>query len=124
MRLNLLKNPRKFRVGKNKFFIKDFGKINLNNDEMVSFNFSRNNDYDFTKKNWGFYVSQSINQRVKFNNFIIYLVKNSLSGRFYLFAVSIKKNKEFKKYLNQEKTKIIFKFSKKNLSAIEKFFIK
>jgi len=122
MKLNLLKDPRIFRVGKKKISIKDFGKIVLHNDEMISFKFSKNDNYDFTKKNWGFYVSQSIRQRMKLNNFTIYLVKNITSSRFYLLAKHIDKEKEFKKYLKKEKIKIIFKFSKKNLLKIEDTF--
>ena len=122
MKLNLLKDPRIFRVGKKKIPIKDFGKIVLHNDEMISFKFSKNDNYDFTKKNWGFYVSQSIRQRMKLNNFTIYLVKNITSSRFYLLAKHIDKEKEFKKYLKEEKIKIIFKFSKKNLLKVEDTF--
>jgi len=122
MKLNLLKKPRTFKVGEKKIPIKDFGKIVLNNDEMVSFKFSKNNNYDFTKKNWGFYISQSIMQRMKLNNFTIYLVKNKISSRFYLLAKQVDQEKEFKKYLIKEKIKIIFKFSKKNLIKIEETF--
>ena len=122
MKLNLLKKPRTFKVGEKKIPIKDFGKIVLNNDEMVSFKFSKNNNYDFTKKNWGFYISQSIMQRMKLNNFTIYLVKNVISSRFYLLAKHVDREKEFKKYLVKEKIKIIFKFSKKNLIKIEDTF--
>ena len=122
MKLNLLKKPRTFKVGEKKIPIKDFGKIVLNNDEMVSFKFSKNNNYDFTKKNWGFYISQSIMQRMKLNNFTIYLVKNKISSRFYLLAKQVDQEKEFKKNLIKEKIKIIFKFSKKNLIKIEETF--
>jgi len=122
MKLNLLKIPRKFYVGKNNLLIKDFGKIYLSNDEMISFNFFKKDNYDFTKKNWGFYVSQSISQRVKLNNFTLYLVKNLMSGRFYLLAKYMNKSKQFKRYLEQEKMKVIFQFSKKNLLKIEKLF--
>jgi hypothetical protein len=88
----------------------------------LEFNFFKKDNYDFTKKNWGFYVSQSISQRVKLNNFTLYLVKNSISGRFYLLVKYVNKSKEFKRYLKQEKMKIIFQFSKKNLLKLEKLF--
>ena len=123
MKLNLLKKPRKFHVGKNNTPMKDFGKIYLSDDEMVFFNFlKKNNNYDFTKKKWVFYASQSIGQRVKSNNFIMYLVKNLVSGRFYLFAKHTNKSKEFKRYLKEEKLKIILKFSEKNLLKIQELF--
>lgn len=122
MKLSILKKPRIFRVGEKKTLLKDFGKIFLQNDEMISFNFLKKDDYDFTKKSWGFYVSQSIEQRMKSNNFTLFLVKNISSSRFYLLARYKGKESEFKNYLKQEKIKIVVEFSKKNLVKIEKSF--
>ena len=117
MKYKLYKKPRRFQVGmkKNKIFIKDLGKIFLRNNEMVSFKFNRKDEYDFTKKNFGFYISQSINNRVKNHNFEIFLVQSQITGNFFLLAINKNKKKEFNKYLFKEKIKKILKFSSKNL---------
>ncbi len=104
VKINLKKKIRKFKVGlKNNITLKDVGDITLNNNEIITFKFGRKN-YDFGKKNWGFYISQSINSRVKKEGFKIALVKN-IYGRYYLMAVSNKK--KFKDYCIKEKQKII-----------------
>lgn len=126
MKYKFLKKPRKFQVGikKNKIYIKDFGKIFLKNNEMVSFIFDKKDEYDFTKKNFGFSISQSINNRVKNNNFEIFLVQSKITSNFFLFAISKFKKKNFRQYLFKEKYKIIVKFTCSNLKKLKKVFKK
>jgi len=121
MKYKFYKKPRKFKVGmkKNKIFIKDLGKIFLQNNEMVSFKFNMKDEYDFTKKNFGFYISQSINNRVKNHNFEIFLVQSQITGNFFLLAINKNKKKEFNTYLFKEKIKKILKFSNKNLKKLK-----
>ena len=62
MRLKIKKKPRKFTVGINKKIkISDLGKINLKPDEQISFITESLSAHDVTRKNWGFYATQSIN---------------------------------------------------------------
>lgn len=106
VRINLKKKPRKYKVGFNNLItIKDIGNISLNKDEQITFLFNKQK-YDFTRKEWGFYISQSINRRVKSERFKIALVKNSLN-KYYMMAVAINKKKLFLRYCKNEKQKII-----------------
>lgn len=113
VKLKIKKNPRIYKVGiKNDILIRDFGTIKLNNNEQITFLFGKQK-YDFTQKEWGFYISQSINERVKNENFKIVLVKNQYS-KYYLLSVSMSKIKEFRKYCKKEKQKVINWFNAKN----------
>ena len=95
MKIKISKKPRLFTV--NDISIKDYGKIQLNKNEMISFITKSRKEYDFIAKDWGFYVTPSINGRLKRERFKIALVKNN-SGKIFIMAVEKEKMKIFKKY--------------------------
>ena len=101
--MRIKKKNRNFKVGENKK-IKIIHKadIFLEDNEMVSFFTKNKKQYDITKKNWGFYISQSIHHRVFDEGFKIAIVKNKI-GRKYLMAVELKNIKKFNKYCGTEK---------------------
>lgn len=112
VRISLKKKPRKYKVGLNNLItIKDVGNISLKKDEQITFLFNKQK-YDFTHKEWGFYISQSINGRVKSEKFKIALVKNSLN-KYYMMAVALNKKSLFLSYCKKEKQKIIKWFDEK-----------
>lgn len=104
MRMKVFKNPRLFKV--NNVEVKDFGKIKLATNEMVSFVTKSKKEYDFTAQDWGFYVTPSINGRLKKEGFKIALVKNK-SGKIYIMAVEKEKIKIFNKFCTNQKKKIL-----------------
>ncbi|MCW8895338.1 hypothetical protein [Sulfurimonas sp.] len=105
MRLDLTDEPRHFGVKGHE--IKDYGKIFLNHDEMVSFKSGSGKEYDFVAKEWGFYATPSINSRLIKEGFKTALVVNE-SNQLYIMAVEKDKLDIFKKYLkNNQDNKII-----------------
>ena len=103
------KKIRKFKPSKfSKIVLKDCGKIFLNNNEQVTFsnNSKKKSNYDVTKKDWGYYATPSINNRLKKNNFVSYIVRNN-SNFFYIMLVYKDKKKLFLKYLKKEELRII-----------------
>ena len=71
MKILKKRKPRIFKVGfDNKISVKDFGKIYLKNHEQITF-MDDNHEYDFGKKDWGYYSTPSINGRLKNNQFSI-----------------------------------------------------
>lgn len=105
MKHDLQKKPRSFEI--NEITIMDYGKILLNDDEMVSFVTKSGRECDFTAKNWGFYLGPSVNSRLKKQGFKVALVLNK-QGQLYINAVEKDKIELFKIYLktNQD-SKII-----------------
>ena len=78
--------------------ISDYGKVNLNPNDMVSFKTDSGAECDFTAKPWGFYLASSLNQRLKKEGFKVALVVNG-QGKLYLNAVEASKMDLFKEYL-------------------------
>lgn len=104
MRIN--RKKRKFSVGlKKQITINHKANIFLKDDEMITFVTKKKSQYDITKKNWGYYISQSINKRVKDEGFKIAMVTN-IFGRKYLMAVEKSNTNLFKKYCSEEKFKV------------------
>ena len=89
-------------------------KIHLAEDEQVTFITKKKAEYDIISKNWGFYVTPSINFRLKKQGFKIALVKNKLN-RIYIMAVEKKNISKFKKYCKEEDQKVILWLDKNNL---------
>ncbi len=106
MKIKLRKKPRTYKVGKErKTQIHDCGDLTLKYNEQISFVTNNRARHDVIRKNWGFYATQSINNRLK-KNFKTGLVINS-DKKIYLMLVEKKKLKVFKKYLKLENQKVI-----------------
>lgn len=99
MRIDIKNIPREFTV--KKFTIKDYGKIYLDNDEMVSFKTKSGKEFDFAAKEWGFYATPSVNSRLKNEGFKTALVVNE-NNQLYVMSVEKEKLKEFYEYLKDE----------------------
>lgn len=107
MKLELKEPPREYTVGvRQQITIKDCGKIHLEDDEQVTF-VHEGKEYDFAAKNWGFYITQSINARVKENGFRIALIKNPARSRCFLFAVNTDRMPNFNAYLREEQLELV-----------------
>ena len=79
--------------------------------------------YDVGKKNWGYYATPSINQRLEDNNFKTALVRNS-QDRIYIMLVEKENIKKFKKYCKDEKLIVIIWLNdKKKINKIKKIKI-
>lgn len=104
---NFKKKPRVYTVGKNKnISISDLGKIHLKSDEQLTFITENKNEYDFCRKEWGFYATPSINSRLKNENFLTALVSNE-NNRIYIMVVEKSKMKKFRAYLKSENQTIV-----------------
>jgi hypothetical protein len=94
--------PRKFIQGaKQDIEILDVGKVEMNDNENVSI-LCNGKEHEVTKKDWGFYATQSVNSRLKNAGFKTALVRNELD-RYYIMMVDTDKMDEFHKYLEDEK---------------------
>jgi hypothetical protein len=104
MKMKILKKPRLFTVNNSE--IKDCGKIKLDKNELISFVTKSNKEYDFAAKDWGFYVTPSINGRLKKEGFKVAIVKNK-NEKIYIMAVEKNKIKLFKKYCSDQQERVI-----------------
>jgi len=76
-------------------------------------------EYDVVKKNWGYYVTPSINKRLKFYGYSVAIIKN-LHGKYFICIVNVDKRRDFYQYLKKDKQKIILWLKKSNLDLLEK----
>lgn len=107
MKLSIKKNPRIYRVGRNRdILIKDCGSVFLERNEQITFITKNKKEYDLCRTKWGFYATPSINGRLKDFNFKTALTKN-IKGKFYILIVEKKKVQLFKKYLEKENIKLV-----------------
>ena len=101
------KPPRTYETGfKDKVLIKDCGNLHLAPDEQVTFITERANEYDLTRKNWGYYMGPSLNGRLADFNFRPVLVKNRIN-RFFMLLVEKDKEDLFGEYVRKENLKIV-----------------
>ena len=104
MKIKIKKNPRLFTV--NNIEIRDFGKIKLDKNELISFVTKSDKEYDFTAKEWGFYITPSINGRLKKEGFKVAIVKNK-NKKIFIMAIEKNKIKLFKKYCSDQQERVI-----------------
>jgi hypothetical protein len=111
MKIRIKKTPRKFKitVGKRKITLKDAARIKLKKNEQVTFE-HLNSEYDVTKKDWGYYATPSINGRLKKNDFRTFLIENK-TKKIYILLVHKNKMKQFKKYCDDDKQKILLELT-------------
>ena len=109
--MKIKKKNRSFKVGiKNNIKLNHCANIELSKNEFITFIDADKNEYDFCKKEWGYYISPSLNKRLRKNNYKIGLFKNKDNSKFF-FAVNINKIKKLKLYISQEKIRLIKWFS-------------
>lgn len=97
---------RSWSVGnKKKIKISEKAKIELINNEQITFvDKNGKNVHEICKKIWGFYLSPSINKRLKNYNHKVFLTKDKL-GKIFIMSVKINKIKNFKSYCKLENLK-------------------
>lgn len=100
--------PREFEVGfpENRLKLKDCAHIRLNPNEQVTFVTESGTENDVVRKDWGYYITPSLNGRLLKYNLHAVLVKNRV-GQYFILLVESGKECQFKEYLNIEKMQII-----------------
>ena len=99
--------PREYEVGfDKKGTIRDCGTMHLAPDEQITFVTEDGNEYDVTRKDWGFYAGPSLNGRLAGFNLRAVLLKNRI-GRYFVLLVEKGKEAAFEKYVREEPLQII-----------------
>lgn len=108
--MNITKNdpPREYEVGApgHRITLKDCAHIALNPDEQVTFFTDSGAEFDVARKDWGFYATPSLNDRLLRFNLHAVLVKNPI-GKFFVLLMEENKDDLFQEYLHHEQLEII-----------------
>lgn len=76
--------PRSFLVGNaKKFELFDHGSVYLEDNEQITFKAVTGSELDIVRKDWGYYVTPSLNARLRNNGLRAVLVQNELTNRFF-----------------------------------------
>lgn len=113
--------PRKFeaRVGAG-VFVSDCARIGLSSNELITLTTEQGAEVDVVRKSWGFYVTSSMNSRLRKFGLQTYLVKNNL-GKHYVLLAEDGSEKEFRDYLKSEHMIIVCRLDdEETLEKIEK----
>ena len=101
------KPSRSFIVGKNKDIkIEDCGSIKLDNNEHITFLTNDKKEWDILKKDWGYYATPSINDRLRKQGFRCALVKNK-RGSTYIILIEQNKINQFDSYISHEENHVV-----------------
>lgn len=99
--------PREFEVGfDKKGTLRDCGTMQLSPDEQITFVTEDGNEYDVTRKEWGFYAGPSLNGRLSSFDLRAVLVKNRID-RYFVLLVQRGKEEQFHAYASGEPLRII-----------------
>jgi len=100
--------PRRFVVGSGVGIeMKDCGTVCLEADEQVTFMTPAGAEYDVARKDWGFYATPSLNGRLERFGLRGVLVRNTVSGRYFVLLVERGREAFFDAYREQERLAIV-----------------
>ncbi len=102
MKINNKTPARKFRASKNSNIeISHQADITLLPNEQITFLTENGAEFDFIRKDWGYYATPSINRRLRSFGFHTALVQNT-KGHVYIFVIEQEKMQAFDTYCKNE----------------------
>jgi 2-polyprenyl-3-methyl-5-hydroxy-6-metoxy-1,4-benzoquinol methylase len=100
--------PRRFEVGNSvRFAMSDCGALELAPDEQVTLTTADGGEYDVARKDWGFYATPSLNGRLPQFGLRGVLIRNKLTGRYFVLLVERGHDRAFEAYMRQESLEIV-----------------
>ena len=111
--MKLRKNlpARTFEVGASKKIqMKHVATIELEANEQITLSGQQNSEVDVAKKEWGYYITPSINKRLISFGILTFLVQNSRGHIFVMLSEPGEEDK-FRKYLTDTNQEIIMNLS-------------
>lgn len=111
MKIKKLVPAREFEVGADKkITISHAANIELEPNEQITFMSTNGSEVDFVRKEWGYYLTPSINKRLESFDLTTYLVQNS-RGHIYVMTIENGFMGSFLEYIDQTNQKIIINLS-------------
>jgi hypothetical protein len=100
--------PRRFDVGNAvRFTMSDCGSLALDPDEQVTLTTPAGGEYDVARKDWGFYATPSLNGRLIEFGLRAVLIRNTVTGRYFVLLVEHGHEPSFDAYMGRESLEVI-----------------
>lgn len=106
MRVVVNDPPRTFEAGMTRVQLKDCGRVELGQDEQVTFVTDSGGEYDVARKAWGFYATPSTNARLAGFGLRAVIMKNEI-GRYFVVLVESGRERQFEQYVRDERQTIV-----------------
>jgi hypothetical protein len=108
MNIKAQEPPRQFKVGISGITLSHCADIELKADELVTFVTESGNEYDVTRKSWGFYATPSFESRLFSNHFQVGLVKSEVTGNQFVVVVETERIDDWAEYSSRERLDVIW----------------
>ena len=100
--------PRRFAVGNAvQFEMKDCGSVELGENEQITLVTESGGEYDVARKDWGYYATPSLNGRLEQFGLRGVLIRNTITGRYFVLLVERGHERSFDDYCNQESLEVV-----------------
>ena len=87
--------------------MRDCGTLALAPDEQVTLVTESGAEYDVARKDWGFYATPSLNGRLASFGLRGVLIRNTLTGRYFVLLVERGREDAFDAYMAQESLEVV-----------------
>lgn len=100
--------PRRFTVGNTiKLDMSDCGTLTLAPDEQVTLVTESGAEFDVARKDWGFYATPSLNGRLQSFGLRGVLIRNTITGRYFVLLVERGREDAFDAYMTRERLEVV-----------------
>lgn len=108
MKLDIKEIPREFKPT-TEITLKDFGTVFLDTDEQLTFETGTGKRHDLTRKEWGWYLSNSVNASLKRQGYKTALVMSLMPGDAKIVVNLVEDDKvdEFLTYIEENDSRVI-----------------
>lgn len=107
MRFQRIEPPRSFQVGRNSVLLRHVGTLRLEPDELLTLLGDSERELDIVSKEWGFYVTPSLQHRLKSNGLRAALMRNRVTRQLFVVAVFENEIESWTRYMSEEEQELV-----------------
>jgi hypothetical protein len=107
MKIELRDPPRQFLVGSSAIQLFHCADVRLEPDELLTFVTPDGSEYDVVCKDWGYYATPSLDNRLVEQGFLAALVRNRETQHYFIVLVRSSKIREWESYSHSENLEVL-----------------
>ena len=99
--------PRRFNVGNTPIELRHTANLQLSPDELVTLLSPDGRELDIVSKNWGYYVTPSLQDRLKRNGMRAALMRNIVTRQLFVVVVYLEETESWRAYMSEEDQELV-----------------
>jgi len=107
VRFQRIEPPRSFQVGRNSVLLRHVATLRLEPDELLTLLGDSERELDIVSKKWGFYVTPSLQHRLKSNGLRAALMRNRVTRQLFVVAVYEDEIESWTRYMSEEEQELV-----------------